>query len=54
MKIALSMIAVLALAAGEKVAWEKPENACATAAATGKPVCYYFLTNEMVKGGGES
>jgi hypothetical protein len=62
MKVVWSVIA-LALAAGvpggasakaggEKVAWEKPETALATAGATGKPVCFYFLTNEIVKGEG--
>ena len=50
MKSAWSVIAVLALAGGEKVAWEKPDNALPAAAATGKPVCWYFLSGEMVKG----
>jgi len=39
-----------ATAGGEKVAWEKPEAALGVAAATGKPVCWYFLSGEMVKG----
>ena len=51
MKVVWSVIAVAALVGGgEKVAWEKPENALPAAAATGKPVCWYFLTGEMVKG----
>lgn len=51
MKAVWSVIVVAALAAGgEKVAWEKPDNALPTAAATGRPVCWYFLTGEMVKG----
>jgi len=50
MKAVWSAIAVLALAAGEKVAWEKPDNALSVSAATGKPVCWYFLSGEMVKG----
>jgi hypothetical protein len=51
MNKAWSAIAVLALAAGgEKVAWEKPDNALGVSAATGKLVCWYFLSGEMVKG----
>jgi len=50
MKAVWSAIAVLALAAGEKVAWEKPDNALSVSAATGKPVCWYFLSGELVKG----
>jgi len=44
-------LAVAAHAADEKVAWEKnPETAMAKAAATGKPVCMFFLTEEGAKG----
>jgi hypothetical protein len=51
MKAAWSVIVMAALAGGgEKVAWEKPDNALPVAAATGKPVCWYFLSGEMVKG----
>jgi len=50
--------AVLGLAAGaaagnDKVAWEtKAETALAASAATGKPVCFYFMTAEQGKGKG--
>ncbi len=51
MKTVWSVIAGLALAAGgEKVGWEKPDAALGVASATGKPVCWYFLSGEMVKG----
>ncbi len=52
MKTAWSVIAMLALAGGEKVAWDKPDAAFGVSAATGKPVCLYFLTTEIVKGEG--
>lgn len=50
MKAIWSVIGVLALAAGDKVQWEKPDNALPVAAVTGKPVCWYFVSGEMVKG----
>lgn len=51
MKAAWSVIVAAALAGGgEKVAWEKPDSALPAAAATGKPVCWYFLSGEVVKG----
>ena len=49
MRMVWSVIAMLALT-GEKVAWEKPENALGVSAATGRPVCWYFLSGEMAKG----
>jgi len=51
MKAIWSVIGLLALAGGgEKVLWEKPDNALPVAAATGKPVCWYFLSGELIKG----
>ena len=53
MKTLVLMVAALAGlgAGGEKVVWEKkPETALAVAAATGKPICWYFLTGETIKG----
>ena len=44
---ALALLAGLASAGGEKVAWDKPEDARAKAAATGKPILYYFLQTEQ-------
>ena len=52
MKAVWGLIGLLALAGGEKVAWEKPDAAFGASAATGKPVCLYFLTTEVVKGEG--
>ena len=53
MKAVWSVVGLLALAGGgEKVAWEKPDTAFGSSAATGKPVCLYFLTTEIVKGEG--
>jgi hypothetical protein len=50
MKAVWSVIVVASLMGGEKVAWERPDNALPVAAATGKPVCWYFLTGEQVRG----
>jgi hypothetical protein len=60
MKALWSVIGLLALAGlpaegrakagGDKVAWEKPDNALGVSVATGKPVCWYFLSGEMLKG----
>lgn len=47
---ALSM-AFLAHAGGGTVAWERSEVAGAKSAATGKPVCYYFLNDAVVLNG---
>lgn len=50
MKAVWSVIGVLALLGGEKVQWEKPDAALPVAQATGRPVCWYFLSGEMEKG----
>jgi hypothetical protein len=50
MKAVWSVIGVLALLGGERVQWEKPDNAIPVASVTGKPICWYFLAGEMVKG----
>ena len=34
------------------VAWDKPESAQARSAATGTPICYYFLQDAALKEGG--
>jgi hypothetical protein len=47
-------LAGMAAAAGEKVAWDKPDAAFGKAAATGKLICWYFLVNEVDKPGAES
>lgn len=39
----------LALASDDKIAWEKADTALATASAAGKPVLWYFSTNQFVK-----
>ena len=52
---AASILALAGMAmAGEKVAWEKPDAAFAKSAATGRPICWYFLLNEVDKPGAES
>ena len=38
-----------ALASDDKIAWEKADTALATASAQGKPVLWYFSTNQFVK-----
>jgi hypothetical protein len=47
-----SVILPLALAGagGEKVAWTKPEAAFGASAQSGRPICWYFLSGEIVKG----
>ncbi len=38
--------------AGDKIPWDKPEAALAKAAASGKPVVWFFVTNEFNKDAG--
>jgi len=51
MAAAVGLAAVAFAAAGE-VAWDRPEAAAAKAAATGKPICYFFTQNEVTREGG--
>jgi hypothetical protein len=45
-------LATLGFARAGDVAWDRPETALARAAATGKPICYFFTQNEVTKEGG--
>src|SRR6187399_1021861 len=45
------LLSLVAVAADDKIAWEKADGALAQAAATGKPVVWYFVVNQFSKDG---
>ncbi len=47
---AILAAACLAAGPGEKVKWEKPDASFTLAAAANKPICWFFLGGEAVKG----
>ena len=49
---AVGVACLLALSGAGGVVWDKPESAQARSAATGTPICYYFLQDAALKEGG--
>jgi thioredoxin-related protein len=45
------LLSLVAVAADEKITWEKADSVLAQAAATGKPVVWYFVVNQFAKDG---